>query len=150
MSPGFHFGGFLPPSSGSHRTGNDNGLSNPAADEGPAAAGHRQSEQCEYEARLLTLACLPAVWQTRQGNYPKSCQLTILLYFERHYLRFRLAPTSQTTANDEETPSSFDSLQPNVSLAEALPWLDINSALTGLCSMLAASLALTPIRVYNI
>lgn len=42
------FGGFLPPSSESHQTGNDNGLSNPAADEGPAAAGHRQSEQCEW------------------------------------------------------------------------------------------------------
>lgn len=44
----------------------------------------------------------------------------------------------------EALSSSFDSLQDNVSLAEALPWLDINLALTGLCSMLAASLALTP------
>lgn len=48
LSSGFHFGGFLPPSSGSHRLGNDNGLGNPAADEGPAAAGRRQSEQCEW------------------------------------------------------------------------------------------------------
>ncbi len=53
------------------------------------------------------------------------------------------------TAEDRETLSSrFDSLR--ASLAEALPWLEVNLALAGLCSMLAASLAVTPKRVWSI
>lgn len=42
----------------------------------------------------------------------------------------------------------FDRLQ--ATLAEALPGLDISLALAGLCSMLAASLAVTAKRVWSI